>query len=161
MKGLPEYKMSLSLQCKDFDTTCLHNTCKQRIGSFIWKAIMIYNIHIYICSIRIYLQYINVYKCVLLKHIYFFLYIYRYINTSTSNTHCMGVLIISLELGHFFAIIPMVCLPLVARRSNPGGRKSVLSKVVELPSCKKIWLHAEIEHRFIFLRSFQEEHKHK
>ena len=125
MKGLPEYKMSLSLQCKDFDTTCLHNTCKQRIGSFIWKAIMIYNIHIYICSIRIYLQYINVYKCVLLKHIHLYLYIYRYMNNHkyihiqyTSN---MGVLIISLELGHFFAVIPMVCLPLVAPRSNPGG----------------------------------------
>lgn len=67
----------------------------------------------------------------LLKHICLYIYIYIY---NTSNTHCMGVLVISLVLGYFFAFIPMVFLPLVARRSNPGGRKSVSSKVVELPS---------------------------
>lgn len=65
------------------------------------------------------------------SNIYAYTYIYIY---NTSNTHCMGVLVISLVLGYFFAFIPMVFLPLVARRSNPGGRKSVSSKVVELPS---------------------------
>ena len=72
--------------------------------------------------------YIYTFMYVLLKHIYLYIYIY------THPIHIVGVLVISLELGHFFTVIPMDCLPLVARRSNPGGRKSVLSKVVELPS---------------------------
>ena len=95
------------------------------------------------------------------SNIYAYTYIYVYIYTyNTSNTHCMGVLVISLVLGHFSAFITMVFLPLVARRSNPGGRKSVSSKVVELLSWK-LWLHAEIEHRrFISLQSIQEEHTH-